>query len=307
MHPTIPGIFSALIFFEILSTAAWTYIAGIALLLIGVLAAKSDVANARGLDKIVALCNLFFALPLAVFSAQHFSAAAAISTMVPKFMPWPLFWTYFVGMGLLSAALSIATKILVRWSGFFFGIMMFTFVAMMDIRGTIEKPHDRFAWALMLRELSFGAGGWVLSTSVVDGWPTQWKKTLYTFGRIVLGATAMFYGVEHFLHPINVPGVPLEMVMPGWIPLRPIIGYLTGAILIGGGGCILLGKKTRMAATYLGGWISLTVFTVYLAILIVSFSNPSTDVKVEGVNYFTDTLLYAAVILAVAKATPTAN
>jgi uncharacterized membrane protein YphA (DoxX/SURF4 family) len=159
----------------------------------------------------------------------------------------------------------------------------------------------------MLREMSFGAGGWVLSASVIDGWPTSGRKALITVGRIVLGGTAIFYGVEHFLHPINVPGVPLEMVMPDWIPARMLIGYLTGGILVVAGACILFAKKTRTAATYLGAWISVTVFTVYLAILIASFSNPSTDVKVEAVNYFTDTMLYAAVILVLAKATQATN
>ena len=92
--------------------------------------------------------------------------------------------------------------------------------------------------------------------------------------------------------------------MPVWIPGRMIIGYLTGAILTVCGAGILLAKKTRLAATYLGAWIALLVFTVYLAILIASFAVPSTDVKVEAVNYFTDTMLYAGVILALARATP---
>ena len=55
------------------------------------------------------------------------------------------------------------------------------------------------------------------------------------------------------------PGVPLEKLMPAWIPGRLLIGYLTGAILLVAGACILLAKKTRMAATYLGTWIVLLV------------------------------------------------
>jgi uncharacterized membrane protein YphA (DoxX/SURF4 family) len=93
-------------------------------------------------------------------------------------------------------------------------------------------------------------------------------------------------------------------LMPYLIPGRMIIGYLTGALLLVCGANILLGKKTRMAATYLGTWITVLVFTVYLAILISSFANPSTDVKIEGVNYFTDTMLFAGAILALASATP---
>jgi uncharacterized membrane protein len=301
MQPTMPDTFPGLMLFEIPRLVISMYAASIALLVIGALAAKNDVAEARGLDKVVALTNLFFALPLAVFSAEHFFASRTIMQLVPKFMPWPLFWTYFVGCGLLAASLSMATRIQVRWSGLLFGTMMFTFVALMDLPGTLGDIHNRIAWALLFRELSFGAGGWVLAATAMDG--QRGKTTLITVGRIVLGISAMFYGVEHFLHPINVPGVPLGKLMPDYIPGRMLISYFTGAILLVAGVSILLGKKTWMAATYLGTWITILVFTVYAAILIASFRDPSTGVKVEALNYFTDTMLFGAVILALARAT----
>jgi uncharacterized membrane protein YphA (DoxX/SURF4 family) len=92
--------------------------------------------------------------------------------------------------------------------------------------------------------------------------------------------------------------------MPTWIPARVLISYLTGAILLIAGLCILLAKKTRTAATYLGAWIFLLVLVVYGPILIASLLDPSTDVKVDGINYFFDTLLFAGAILALASATP---
>jgi hypothetical protein len=70
------------------------------------------------------------------------------------------------------------------------------------------------------------------------------------------------------------------------------------------GAGILLNRKTRMAATYLGTWIVLLVVLVYGPILIASLLDPSTDVKVEGLNYFFDTLLFGGTILALASATP---
>jgi uncharacterized membrane protein len=132
----------------------------------------------------------------------------------------------------------------------------------------------------------------------------QGRSKLVTIGRVVIGMAAMFYGVEHFLHPINVPGVPLEKLMPTWIPGRMVISYLTGAFLVVCGACILLAKKTRTAATYLGTWILLLVVFIYGPILITSLLDPSTDVKVEGINYFADTLLFAGAILALASASP---
>jgi uncharacterized membrane protein YphA (DoxX/SURF4 family) len=302
LHTTITAL-PALLLFEFSRTAFSMSLAGIVFFLIALWAAKSNVAQARGLDKVVALANLCFALPLAAFGAEHFAAATGISQGVPKYMPWPLFWAYFVGVALVAASLSIATKILVNLSGLLFGCMMFLFAAMMIVPGTIADPHNRINWVLLLREPSFGSGGWILAGAAMAKKGSPGSK-LITIGRIVIGVGAIFYGVQHFLHPLNVPGVPLEKFMPAWIPGSRFIVYLTGVILLVAGVCILLAKKTRMAATYLGTWIFLLVIFIYGPILIVSLLNPSTDVKVEGLNYFFDTLLYAGAILALASAAP---
>ena len=73
MHSTVLAAF-----FEFSRTAFSMGSASIVLLLIALWAAKTDIANARGLDKIVALSNLCFAIPLAVFGAEHLSAAQFI-------------------------------------------------------------------------------------------------------------------------------------------------------------------------------------------------------------------------------------
>jgi len=279
--------------------------AGVVIILVAIWAAKSDIARARGLEKVVALSNLCFAAPLAVFGALHLAAAPGLATMVPSYMPWKLFWAYFFGFALLAASLSISTKILVRWSGLLFGIAMFCFVAMMDLPGTLATPKDRFGWILTLREMLFGGGGWILAGNAMrEQGRGQVGSKLITVGRVIIGVAAIFYGIENSLHTANVPGVPLEKLMPAWIPAHLLIGWLTGAILFVAGICILLNKKTRMAATYLGTWIVLVVVFIYGPILIAALGNPSTDVKIEGINYFFDTLLFAGAILALASATP---
>ncbi|HXM62529.1 MAG TPA: hypothetical protein VN950_16835 [Terriglobales bacterium] len=282
--------------------------AGVVIILVAIWAAKTDIERARGLDKIVALSNLCFAAPLAVFGALHLAAAEGLATMVPSYMPWKLFWAYFFGFALLAASLSIATKILVRWSGLLFGIAMFCFVAMMDIPGSLANPKDRFGWILTLREMLFGGGGWILAGDAMRRQGHgQGGSTLITVGRVIIGVAAIFYGIENSMHTANVPGVPLEKLMPAWIPAHLLVGWLTGAILFVAGVCILLDKKTRMAATYLGTWIVLVVVFIYGPILIAALADPSTDVKIEGINYFFDTMLFAGAILALASATPRAD
>jgi uncharacterized membrane protein len=281
--------------------------AGIALFLIGVLAAKNDIAKARSLDKIVALSNLCFAIPLAVFGALHLFGQRFVIDIVPEFMPWRMFWVYFVGCALIAASLSIATATGVRWSGLLFGIMMFLFVAMIHIPGALSDPHDRFIWTIVLREMSFGGAGWILAGNAIGGWHGKSKSTLIIVGRVFVAMAVIFFGVEHFLHPTGLPGVPLKREMPPWIPGQVLIDYLTGAALLVAGGSILLRWKTRTVATCLGGWILLMVLVIYGPVLIVALSEPDIGIKVEGINYFADTLLFAGAILALAKAAPRAD
>jgi uncharacterized membrane protein YphA (DoxX/SURF4 family) len=292
-------------FLEISRTVVSMCSAGIVLFLIASWAAKSDVTQARGLDKVVALSNLCFAVPLAVFGALHLSAAQGLMTMVPAYMPWRLFWAYFVGVALIAASLSIATKIQVCWSGLLFGIMMVLFVAMLHVPRALASPQDRFAWTIVIREMSFAGGGWILAGEAIrEHGRGQGRGKLITVGRVLVAIAAIFFGVENFLHTANVPGVPLEKLMPVWIPAHLLIGYLTGVILFVAGVAILIGRKTRLAATYLGTWLVLVVLFIYGPILIAALGDPSTGVKVEGINYFFDTMLFAGAILAVASATP---
>src|SRR5215470_460975 len=175
MHQTILASI-----FEISRTDVAMCAAGIALFVIGVLAAKNEIAEARGLDKIVALSSLCLAIPLAVFGALHLFGPQFILPLVPRYMPWRSFWVYFVGCALIAASLSIATRIAVRWSGLLFGIMMFLFVAMIYFPGALRHPHERIIWTIVCRESSFGGAGWILAGNAKDGWPAQIKSTLIT-------------------------------------------------------------------------------------------------------------------------------
>src|SRR4051812_44260996 len=109
--------------------------AAIVLFLIGVFTAKNEIVEARGLERIVALRHLCFAIPLAVFGALHLFGPQFVVALVPRYMPWRSLWVYFVGFGLIAASSSIASKTAVRWSGLLVGIMMFSFVAMIHLPG----------------------------------------------------------------------------------------------------------------------------------------------------------------------------
>src|ERR1700733_9564245 len=81
----------------------WMSVAGVVFLAMGAMVAGRDVADAHGLDKLIALGCVFFAAPLGVFGVEHLTNAGEIAQLVPSWMPGHLFWAYFVGVALVAA------------------------------------------------------------------------------------------------------------------------------------------------------------------------------------------------------------
>lgn len=96
---------------QISSTAAAMCLAGLALGALCLASARDEITSSRGLDRILSLTHLSMSAPLAVFSALHFFGPQFVSDVVPRFVPWRMFWVYFVGAALMATALSVATRI----------------------------------------------------------------------------------------------------------------------------------------------------------------------------------------------------
>ena len=276
----------------------WGYFAAAALLVIGLvkIIIKQELPRAHGLDKIMPFGPLCFAIPMAVFGTEHFTDTADIAALVPHWIPAHIFWTYLVGVALLAAALSITVKVQSRLAATLIGAMFFSFVVLMDIPGVVAEPRNRISWALALRELAFASGALAFASSQMRTKRDGGVSVLLTVARLFIGMAAVFYGVEHFLHPTYAPGVPLEKIIPEWIPGRILWAYLAGAVLVVAGLCLLLNKKTRLAATYLGLLILFLVLVVYLPLLVAS------PADIVSVNYFFDTLMFSGAILLLAGA-----
>jgi len=151
------------LFLQLPPFVLWPYVAGLVVALIALFATRGPVSEARGWDKLLALTPLFLAPPLAAFGAEHLTIAKFIATMVPTWIPWHMFWAYFVGCSLIAAALSIASNVQMRLACTLLGLMFFVFVATMHIPGIIANPKNLLTWALALRDFSFGAGAWALA------------------------------------------------------------------------------------------------------------------------------------------------
>jgi uncharacterized membrane protein len=277
-----------------MSVEAWGMIgAGIAALVAGVFLVRARFAAASGADRVLVLGPVFEAVALTIFAAEHFLAARDLMGIVPRWLPGPLFWTYFVGAALLAAAISFIAWRYVRWSASLLALLFLIIVTTIDLPNLPKDAHERLFWTLTVRETAFAGGAMVLAGS-------QWARgrstgaTLILLGRFIVACTFVFYAIEHFLFPRFVPGVPLEKMTPAWIPAPTLIAYIVGATLLAAGVGLMIRRTRRIAAASAGIVLLLLTVFFYVPILATEIRSP---LAVEGVNYVGDTLLFAATAL----------
>jgi uncharacterized membrane protein YphA (DoxX/SURF4 family) len=283
------------------SQVVWSYCVGGAVLAIGLVAIflRGDWQRERGLEKLILFGPLFYAAPIAAFGTEHFTLTAGMAPMVPAWIPWHQFWVYFVGACFIAAGLSLVTGIQARLAASLLGLTFFLFVVLMDAPAWAQDPRDRFATALMLRELAFSGGALALAASLSGPRRQRRAHILATTARYFVAIPIVFYSFEQFLHADHVPGIPLEAVTPTWIYGHSIWTYLTAAVYAVAGPLLLAGRKTRAAATWLGVIVLVTILVVYVPIAIAE--RASLD---NGLNYLGDTLMFCGDVLLLAGAMP---
>lgn len=284
------------------TTNFWMGFAGLLYLVVGVFILRKEISAARGWDKLIALGCVFFAASLAAFAPEHFYGGPEyIQSMAPTWMPVRSFWPYLVGCALLAGATSLTVRTFVCVSSTLLGLMFFLFVCMIYLPSLLAHLKNRLAWIFALRDLSFCAGAWALAGLHSRGSSPRLSNWMILFGRIVMAIAAIFFAIQHFLHPEFAPGVPSLKVTPAWVPLGPFWSYLTGAILLMAGAALLINKKARIAAASIGLLMAILTLLLYVPILAMASQPPQV---LEGINYVADTLLFAGAALLVASALP---
>ena len=252
----------------------------------------------RGLDKLILFGTIFYAVPLAAFGTEHFTLTKVIASLVPAWIPWHMFWAYFVGACFILGPLSLVTRIQARLAASLLALTFFLFVVLMDIPSWVRHPHSRFAAAFVLRELAFSGGALALAASLTEQAREGIARIMATIARYFIAIPILFYSFEQFMHGDHVPGVPLEMVTPHWLFGHAVWTYFTAVVYVIAGIPLLLGKKTRAAATWAGSTVLFVVLVVYVPIAVVQRAD------LDGMNYMFDTLMFCGAVLLLAGAMP---
>ena len=93
------------------------------------------------LVKFILLGRIFFSITMIAFGIDHFLYTKFVSTLVPSWIPGPIFWTYFAGIALIGSGLAIIFKIRLKLVGLLLAIMLFIWLIILHIPRAVDDPY----------------------------------------------------------------------------------------------------------------------------------------------------------------------
>ncbi len=283
------------------STVFWPAALGLVVLALGLRVHRRDLfASASPIDSRIRACGpVFIAAAIAAFSGEHFTEAADFVRMVPQWLPLRMPITYVVGIALLAAGVSLASRVAVRWSAPALALLFASFVLLIYVPNVVEHARMRMPWIFPFREGTFAVGAFSVFVSETQP-PWSWRSAGFSrFARFWTAIVVLFFGFQHFFYPQSAPGVPSPIPTSSWVPLPHVVTYATGAILVLSGAASAF-KKTAVAAITWAG-IVMAVLTVLLFIPDL-FLARGPGQPILAINFVADTLLFSGSLLAIAQA-----
>jgi uncharacterized membrane protein len=97
-----------------------------------------------------------------VFGFAHFNYADFTASMVPSWIPYPLFWAYATGAGHLAAGAALLSGIQARLAAALLAGMMGSFVVLLHLPRVIAHPELHAEWIMLAVSASLTGAAWLI-------------------------------------------------------------------------------------------------------------------------------------------------
>lgn len=118
--------------------------------------------------------KILFALSLLVFAVQHFMYADFIATLIPAWIPFKLFFAYFIGVAFLASSISIFTGIQLRLAGALMGFMYLFWTIFLHLPRVSADTHKETEKTSLF--IAFAFSGIFFTLASVSGKNTRTNK-----------------------------------------------------------------------------------------------------------------------------------
>lgn len=101
----------------------------------------SEKSNAQ-VERLTYLGRYFFAAFLILCGVEHFIYVDFVATLMPSWIPWHIFWTYFAGLALIAGGVGMNVRQTRPLAALLTGIMIFLWVFLVHIPRAAADLRD---------------------------------------------------------------------------------------------------------------------------------------------------------------------
>jgi hypothetical protein len=130
---------------------------GASLLVLAALTSANSSAPSRQAGRIL------FGLSMIVFGTQHFLALHDIAALVPRWIPFHIFWVDLTGFVFILAGAAIAVQAGERLAGWTLATMFFLWLVLLHLPLCAAQPRSQALWASALVVVALCGGSLVLA------------------------------------------------------------------------------------------------------------------------------------------------
>jgi uncharacterized membrane protein len=214
--------------------------------------------------RIFAVGQFLFAIAaasLAVWSLVYGDFAWGAQSLLDK-IPWRETWVYGSALIVLAASAGVCFPRTAVPSVLTIGAYQAVGAAI-AIPQILAEPLSIGAWYPFCEALTVLVGAWILYAilqhrSRRSGIGIASDRAVRA-AQVLFGLTCVFYGVSHFAYADYT-----AQMVPGWLPGRLALAYITGVGHVAAGLAIVLGILPRLGATLEAIMMSLFGLTVWL-------------------------------------------
>jgi len=214
--------------------------------------------------------RFLLALPMLIYPVLHFIYTDFVAGIIPPWIPWHLFWTYFTAITIFASGVSIVFRKYAQLSATLLGVEIFLFCALIHVFLVLDRPGDAWAgramfgdmpsrWMNFPKDLGMSGACFIFAGTQAGALGMSARHKILTLGRLILALCTAAFGVLHFIYPAYAPGIPPMSASVSFpIPGHAFWVYLTAVALLILAACLAANWHTREAALVLG--LTIVVF-----------------------------------------------